>query len=222
MAIGKLKLVIHQKPEGIVIPNTEIVSVREENNAQDITFTYQNLDDAALTNGQILYQEGLPNDPSATYIIVASQNNQIITTSPGSFELHIVSNGLANQLDKIIPITIGANTFNITIDFRSRPNTVDMIKETPSWVQPIIVSRQDILNHCSDFDGDEIKEWALDCFGNNDFVYNGVPYVPGTFIPLPLIDQNGFSYVPVNNPLGYQIEYPHKVKDATGLITKFN
>lgn len=220
MPSGKLRLIIKKKPDPIVTANSAIISVREENNTQDVTFTYQNLAAATLTTNQILYQEGLPNDPSSTYVVIGSQSNQNITTSPGSFELHIVSNGMAAQLDKVIAITIGANTFNVSIDFRSRPDTVDIIKETPSYVQPIIITKQDILDHCSDFDGDAIIEWALDCFGNTDFVYNGAPYVPGTFIPLNVIDANGFSYVPVNNPLGYTIEYPHKVKDSTGLITK--
>lgn len=220
MPNGKFRLVVNRKPDPIITPNNPIISIREENNAQDITFTYQNLAAAQLTNNQILYQEGLPNDPSSTYIIVSSQNNQTITTSPGSFELHIVSNGTATQLDKTIQITIGANVFNIVVDFRSRPDTVDMVKETPNWTIPIIVTKQDILNHCSDFDGDEIKEWALLCGSNTDFIYDGAQYVSGTMIPLDLIDQKGFSYVPINNPLGYYVEYPHLVKDSTGLITK--
>ena len=216
----KLPLKGGKKPDKIITPRSVITSIREENNSGDYIFDYQNLDVASLGVNQVLYQEGVPNDPTATYIVVSSSYAQNITTSNGSFELRVTSNGVANQLDKILPITIGTNSFNINIDFQSRPKTILMEKDTPNWTIPIVVTKQDILNHCSDFDGDAIVKWGLECTGDPNFVYNGQPYVPGTMIPLDTIDALGFSYVPYNQPLGYSIEYPHLVQDATGLITK--
>lgn len=218
-APGKLRIVIEERPDPVITPNQSIISIREENNTIDVTYTYANLDAATLSTNQILHQEGLPNDPSATYIIVSSQSNQNITTSPGSFELHIVSNGLANQLDKVIPISIGTNTFNMPIDFRSRPQTADWTETTPNWTVPVQITKAMILAHCSDFDGDTITEWAWESGSDPNVEYNGAPYVGGTFINLDDIDANGFYYIPENNPNGYFVEYPHRVKDATGLIT---
>lgn len=220
MAAGNFRLRIHRKPDKVITPRNSIVSVREESNSGDYVFDYENLDVANLTINQILYEEGIPNDPSSTYIVVASSYNQNITTSPGSFELRVVSNGIANQLDKNIPITIGTNTFTLSIDFQSRPKTILMEKDTPNWTIPIVVTKQDILNHCSDFDGDAIERWGLVCGADTNFVYNGAQYVSGAMIPLDTIDSLGFSYVPINQPLGYNIEYPHLVQDSTGLITK--
>lgn len=220
MTAGNLRLRIHRKPDKVITPRAVITSIRQENNSADYVFDYANLDAASLTTNQILYQEGIPNDPSATYIVVASSYNQNITISPGSFELRVVSNGVANQLDKNIPISVGANTFNLSIDFQSRPETMFMEKDTPNWTIPIIVTKQDILNHCSDFDGDTIERWGLVCGNDPNFVYNGAQYISGTMIPLDTIDSLGFSYVPVNQPLGYDVEYPHLVQDSTGLITK--
>lgn len=220
MAAGNFRLTVHRKPDKSVVARSTIISIRQENNSGDYVFDYSNLDATSLNTNQIFYQEGIPNDPTSTYIVVASSYSQNITTGTGSFELRIVSNGTETQLDKIIPITIGTNTFNITIDFRSRPETILMEKDTPNWNTPIIVTKQDILDHCSDFDQNTITHWALDCGTDPNFVYNGSQYISGTMIPLDTIDSLGFSYVPVNNPLGYSVEYPHLVKDSTGLITK--
>ena len=220
MAAGKLKIVIHKKPDKEIIARSVITSVREENNSGDYIFDYNHLDAANLTTNQVLYQEGVPNDPANTYIVIASSYNQNITTGTGSFELRIVSNGVATQLDKNIPVTIGTNTFVVSVDFQSRPKTVLMEKQTPNWTVPVVLTKQDILNHCSDFDGDAIEKWGLLCGGDTNFVYDGAQYISGTMIPLDTIDTLGFSYVPVNQPLGYSIEYPHLVQDSTGLITK--
>jgi hypothetical protein len=220
MPAGNFKLTVHKKPDKVVTPRTEIISIRKENNSGDYIFDYSNLDAANLTTNQILYIEGIANDPTNTYIVVASSYSQNIGTSSGSFELRIVSNGVGTQLDKNIAVTIGTNTFNISIDFRSRPETVLMEKTTPNWTLPIVVTKQDILNHCSDFDGDAIVKWGLMCGTDPNFVYNGAPYVANTMIPLDTIDTLGFSYVPINQPLGYVVEYPHLVEDSTGLITK--
>lgn len=220
MAAGKLKIIVHKKPDREIVPRATITSIREENNSGDYIFDYNFLDAATLTTNQILYEEGIPNDPSNTYIVIASSYNQNITTGSGSFELRVVSNGVANQLDKNVPVTIGTNTFLVTIDFQSRPKTNLMIKETPNFTIPVIVTKQDILNHCSDFDSDAIKNWGLLCGGDTNFVYNGSQYISGTMIPLETIDSLGFSYVPISNPLGYSVEYPHLVEDSTGLITK--
>lgn len=220
MASGKLKIVVKKKADPIVTQNVPIISVREENNVQDVTFSYQNFDAANLTNNQILYQEGLPNDPSQTYIVIASQNNQIIGTSPGSFDLHFVSNGVGDQLDKTINLTIGTNIFSVYIDFRSRPDTDNILKEVPNYTVPVIISQQDILDHCSDFDGDQIMEWALQCGSDPNFSFGGQPYVSGTFLPMNQIDTQIFKYTPEVNSNGYTVEYPHLVKDSTGLITR--
>lgn len=220
MAAGKFRLTVHRKPDKVITPRGEITSVREENNSADYTFDYQNLDPATLSTNQILYQEGIANDPTATYIVVASSYSQNIGTGNGSFELRMVSNGTKTQLDKTIPITIGTNSFTMTINFMSRPETILMEKDTPNWTIPIIITKQDILDHCSDFDGDEITKWGVECGADPNFVYNGQQYVGGTLVNLDTIDALGFSYVPYNQPLGYTVEYPHLVGDATGLITK--
>lgn len=220
MAFGNFRLTVHKKPDKVITIRQQVISIREDNNSADYVFDYQNLDAATLTTNQILYQEGVANDPVNTYIVVASSYNQNIGTGNGTFELRIVSKGSKTQLDKIIPVSIGTNNFNIAIDFRSRPDTTFMEKSTPNWTIPIILTKQDILDHCSDFDGDEIVEWGLKCGGDTNFIYNGQQYIADTMIPLDTIDQLGFSYVPDNNPLGYSVEYPHYVKDATGLITK--
>lgn len=218
---GKLRLIVQKRPDPVVTPQSAIISIREENNNQDVNFTYSNLNAATLTTNQILYQEGLPNDPSATYIVVVSPNAQNISTSPGTFTLRIVSNGTASQLDKNVPITIGTNApFNVSIDFRSRPDTQDWTEQTSNWTIPIQITKAMILAHCSDFDGDTIVQWAVDSGNDPNFRYNGAPYVGGTFINLDDIDANQFWYIPENNPNGYFVEYTHRVKDSTGLITK--
>lgn len=220
MAKGKLRIVVGQKPRPIWNQTKDLISIRTENNSQDIMFNYQNLDPANITAMQVLYQEGIPNDPSQTYIVVTSQQNQNITANAGSILLHIVSNGKADQLDKFVDFNIGTNQVRVYINFESRPDTLDMLLSTSSYTIPIQITKQAVLTHFSDFDGSAIIKVGVETGGAPNFKYNNQPYIDGTLVDIDTLDSIGFYYVPDVNPQGYQIAYPWIVEDETGLITK--
>ena len=220
---GNLKLVVQAKPQPSYIQNEELLSVRKELNTSEVTFNYQNFESASLTAGQVLYQEGFDTDDSTTYIKVVSEQSQTIGASPsGIIELTVYSNGIATQLDKTIPISIGANTINLVINFESRPDTLDFELTSTSYQTPIQIKKQDILDNSKDFDGSTIVNFGVECGSITNFKYNNQTYVSGTMVPIDTIDSLGFFYVPDNNPLGYTVEYPWLVQDDKGLITVIN
>ncbi len=221
MAIGKIRLTVHPKAEPIWNQQSEIVSVREEDNSHDITFSYQHMDAASISSMQVLYQEGIPNDPSQTYIVIASQQTQYINqNSAGSIVLHIVSNGVSDQLDKVVNFNIGPNPVSLSINFESRPDTSDILKSTPNYTVPIQITQQDILNAYDDFDGNPIVKFAIDCGPSTNLMYNGSPYVSMQYIPVNNLDTVGLFYHPDNNGLGYVQQYDWYAEDSTGLRTK--
>lgn len=221
MSVGKLRLIIHQKPDAVWNQQVEVVSVRKEDNSVDVTFSYQHMNAATMTSMQTLYQEGIPGDPSQTYIAIVSQNLQLINSNTsGTVVLHVVSNGTAGQLDKTVNFNIGTNPVTMAINFESRPDTLLLVKSTPNYTIPIQITSADVLNHIYDFDGNAITKVAVDTNGDPNFSYNGAPYVSMEFIPVDTLTSLGFFYTPDNNPLAHTVEYDWYVMDETGLITK--
>ena len=219
MAKGNLKLVIQKKPDPVVTQVDSLVSVRGESNAHDIIFSHSNLNPVLITEDQVLYTEGIPGDSSQTYIVVTSQYAQNITSTGGNLELHVVSNGKLSQLDKTINILIGGNTFPLFLNFESRPDTADATLTADDWTKTIKITKQFVLDNCSDFDGSEITDVGVECGSATNFTYDGQPYVSGTLLPLIDLDSKNFIYTPDENNLGYTVEYPWIVKDITGLVT---
>lgn len=220
MAKGHLKLIVNPMPEPIWSQAQEHLSIRTEDNTQDITFDYDNLNPTTINSMQVLYQEGFPTDFSQTYIVIASQATQSIGTGAGTVELHVVSRGIANQLDKIVTFNIGSNTVTMAINFESRPDTLDIIKTTSSYTIPIPITKQDILNHFSDFDGNTIVRFGVETNGDLNFKYGGAQYNGPDLLDIATVDSVGFIYYPDANPLGYTASYLWIAEDETGLITK--
>ena len=221
MSVGKLRIIVNQKPEAVWNQLAEVLSVREEDNVEDVTFSYQYMNAASLASMQTLYQEGIPGDPAQTYIAIVSQNaQQINANSSGSVVLHIVSNGVSDQLDKVVSFNIGTNLVTTSINFESRPDTLQLTKSTPNYTIPIQITTNDVLNHVYDFDGNQVIEVAVDTNGDPNFKYEGSVYQSMEFLPVDTLTIKGFFYEPDVNAIGYTVEYDWYVKDSTGLITK--
>lgn len=222
MAQGKLRLTINKKPDPIWTQESEIISIRKENNAHDTNFSYANLIPDSFPAMHIFYQEGIPGDTANTYIAIGTQFAQSVSAGPGTMELHIVSNGVGNQLDKTVSFNIGSNPVSAYINFESRPDTTDIVKSVPSYMTPISITAADVLAHCSDFDGSAIVQMCIHTGGDPNFEWNGQLYTDGQLIDIVDLDTNPIIYTPVANPLGYYIEFPWSVVDEDGLITNIN
>lgn len=221
MEIGKLRLVINPIGESVWTQQGNLISVREENNETDVTFSYDKMFAASLTAGQVLYEEGVVGDTSQTYIKVYSEDDQTVNpNTTGIIILKVQSYGVSNQLDKEIPFSIGTNNVKVNINFESRPNTLLLSKSVANYTIPIQITKEDVLANVSDFDNTPIIEVAINTNGENNFRYNGSTYTSMLYVPLNTLNSLGLYYYPDNNSLGYTKEYDWYVKDSTGLTTK--
>lgn len=216
---GNLQLIINPKSVPSVTQKSALVSIREQDTNNYILFDYTGFIDSYIPSGTVLYIEGVLGDHSSTYINIINNNNIQIGSS-GTVELKIESNAVYNQLDKTINVTFGGNVIPVLFDFRSRPQTTDFTLSTADYTIPIIITKEHILAHCSDYDGDAITDVSFDCGTDTNLKYDGTTYIKNTFLPLDTLNAKGLIYTPDVNSLGYTEIYPFLVKDASGLITK--
>lgn len=215
---GKINITVQVAPTPVWEPSQSVFSIRKEANTSFVDFIHQYLLPASLTNNQVLYTEGIPGDPSQTYIKISSVGNQNVTASGGLVSLKIESNGISGQLDKTVNVSIGGNTLPITINFKSRPDTHDFGKAALYYAVPIEITKQDLLANISDEDSSLIVEVAIETNGDTNFSHAGLPYTGG-WLTMAQIDAEPIVYTPDNNPNGYTKSYFYKAKDEDGLIT---
>lgn len=189
-----------------------VALIRSISNNKIATVNYTNGNGQTLTAGQVLHNTGTIGTPG--YLKITVQNASTLTGT-GSFTIVVDSLPTATQANQTVQYTIDGSTGSVNLTYNSNPVTDDVIVGLANRATHTFTTAEFLAKY-TDFDSDAMVEMKAE--GNvSNYLYNGAPYVSGTWIPVNNIAQ--LSYVGANIDTTYQQITPWFAKDSQGNIS---
>lgn len=199
-----------------------IVLIRETQNNFSFNISYTQGLGQSLTAGQVLYTVGTAGQPG--YLQITAAGNTVISGS-GSFAVNISSLPTATVADGSITFQIDQSNVIVNIDYQSKPVVNDINKS--------IANRAEYIFQASDFDNPEFTDYdgqteATEIMIGTDteiglgsiipnYLYNGNPYVAGTWIAYSNV--GNLKYVGADQNNAYNQSNKWRAKDSEGNIS---
>jgi hypothetical protein len=193
--------------------NTPTVNlIRGVANTKTSSIGYSNGTGQLMGNGLVLIIQGTPGQPG--YLKVTTTTQTTLTTS-GTIPILVESFPNLAQADQNVPFTFDGSVGNIHLVYNSNPVTQDVIVDLGNRGSHTFTTAE-FLSKYTDFDMDAMIE--MRATGNvSNYLFNGLPYVAGTWIPVNDIDE--LTYTGANQNAAYQQMTPWQAKDAQGNIS---
>ena len=199
-----------------------IVLIREIQNNLSATVSYTQGTGQTLTAGQVLYTVGVSGQPG--YLQITSAGNTTISGN-GGFTINIDSIPTPTVADGSVTFQIDQSNVVVNIDYQSKPVVDDINKS--------IANRAVYTFQSTDFDNPEFTDFdgqtqATEVMIGTDieiasstvipnYLYQGNPYVAGTWIPFANVGQ--LTYTGANQNNAYSQSNKWRAKDAQGNIS---
>jgi hypothetical protein len=206
----------------IAFTPASVVLIREIQNNQTVTIPYSSGTGQTLTAGQVLFTAGTPGQPG--YMQITASGNTTITGT-GSFSVQISAIPTSTVPDGNVTFVIDESNVVINIDYQSKPVVNDIVKS--------IANRAVYTFTAADFDNPEFSDFdgqvaATDVMIGTDseiasnaiipnYLYNGNPYVAGTWIPYANV--GNLVYTGANQNNAYAQNNKWRARDAQGNIS---
>lgn len=206
-------IIINVAAKVFLVFNTPTVAlIRSVPNSVPSTIGFINGTGQNMANGHVLVNQGTVGQPGYLKVMTTAQ-----TTLSGTGVIPVIVESVptASQANQTVSYTFDGSTGNINLTYNSNPATQDVIVDLDNRDIHTFTT-QEFLTKYTDFDGDTMTE--MRATGNvSNYLFNGVPYVSGTWIPVNNIDH--LSYTGANQNAAYQQITPWSAKDAQGNIS---
>lgn len=208
--MSNLKLIIREKRYLVFTP-ANVTFIRGDSSSKNVAINYSNGSNQTLTAGQELYVSGTVGNQG--YLSVKVTNNTILSNS-GSLLVTITHYPSASQTAQTINFNYDGSQVQIVFSYNSLPVTSNINLNTNNRTS-YVIKTDDILSKVTDFDGDAITAVSLST-NVTGYVYKGVAYVAGTFVPMQDIADGFLIYAPLNQNGEYSKTVKYSVKDSFG------
>jgi hypothetical protein len=207
-------IVINVAAKVFLVFNTPTVSLkREVSNTKTSAITYSNGSGQIIPNGHIFVNQGTVGQPGYLKI---STTSQVTLMGSGSIPIQVESLPTATQADQTVPFLYDGSNGGVNLTYNSNPVTEDVIVDIPNRGSHTFTTAEFLAKY-TDFDGDVMTEIMAQ--GNvTNYLFNGVPYTSGTWIPVNDIDL--LTYTGADQNTAYQQSTPWFAKDAQGNISE--
>jgi len=196
----------------IQLSSVNVSLIRGVSNTKTATVNYNNATGQVLSTGQVLYTTGVVGQPG--YLSITVQSGTTLTGT-GSFVININSIPSNNQLNQTVNYIIDGSTGLVNLTYNSNPVTQDLVIDLPNRGTHNFTTAEFVAKY-TDFDGNNMVEMKAD--GNTiNYLFNGSPYISGTWIPINDIDE--LTYIGANQNGAYQQINPWVAKDSQGNIS---
>lgn len=196
----------------VVLNPTTVSLLRGVSNNKNATVSYSNGNGQTLSTGQVLYSAGTAGQSG--YLKISVQTATVLNGS-GNFNIIVESFPSVNQANQTINYTVDGSTGNVNLVYNSNPSTSDIVINLP-YMGSHTFTTSEFINAYTDFDSDNLSEIKAESPVEN-YLYNGSPYVAGTWIPVNNVDQ--LTYNAANQIYGYTQSTPWFAKDSQGNIS---
>jgi hypothetical protein len=192
---------------------TPTVSLKREIvNSKTSSIGYSNGTGQIIPNGYVFVNQGTVGQPGYLKIMATSG---VTLAGSGTIPILVDSLPTSTQANQTVPYVFDGSNGGVSLTYNSNPVTQDLVVNLPNRGTHTFTTAEFVAKY-TDFDGDAMTEIKAEASVTN-YLFNGTPYVAGTWIPVNNIDQ--LTYTGANQNDLYTQTTPWFAKDSQGNIS---